>query len=77
MIIPSSVFVIESDLEIPPVLIAFVRLLIIEAGEWEKARDKGKPPKPKVDENILSILQDVFRERLKLYPTDLEVRQVH
>lgn len=69
-------FVLESDLVLPPLLISLARLLVIDAGEWEKARDKGKPPKPNVDALILTIIHDVLEERLKAYPTTLQVRRI-
>ena len=73
MILP-SVFVLESDLELPQ-LISLVRLLLLPLDEWAKARDKGKPPKPKVDLEALNIIYDVFDLRLKGYPTTVEVHE--
>ncbi|KAF5380369.1 hypothetical protein D9615_004738 [Tricholomella constricta] len=67
-----DMFVLESDLELPEPLISLIRLLLLEQGEWETARRKGKPPKPKVDAVILSIVHDVLETRLKAYPTTLQ-----
>ena len=68
-----SVFVLESDLELPPELISFVRLLLLPLDEWAKVRDKRKPPKPKVDLEALNIIYDVLDQRLKGYPTTVKV----
>ena len=65
---------LETDLELPEALISMVRLLLLPDDEWAKARDKGKPPKPKVDPQLLSLVLLVLRRRLEEYPTSLEVR---
>ena len=65
---------LETDLELPEALISMIRLLLLPDGEWVKVRDKGRPPKPKVDPQLLSLVLLVLRRRLEEYPTSLEVR---
>jgi N-lysine methyltransferase SETD6 len=72
-----SVFVLESDLELPLELISLVRLLLLPLDEWTMARDKGKPPKPKADLETLNIIHDVLDKRLKGYPTTVKVCELH
>ena len=64
---------LETNLELPESLISLLRLLLSPDDEWEKARDKGKPPKPKIDERVLTLILSVLRRRLEEYPTSLEV----
>lgn len=68
-----SVFVVEQDYVLPPTFISLIRLFI-KADEWGNAQEKGKPPKPKVDAEVLAVAKDVLERRLGLYPTTLEVR---
>ena len=75
---PASIFVLEapptpSALEIPVALLAFARLIRSQA-EWERAKSKGKLPKPKADVDTLRVIQEALGRRLKVYPTTLEVR---
>ena len=67
-----SVFVLEFDLEIPPAFTSFIRLIQLNP-EWEKAQNKNKPPKPKMDSQTLSIIRNVLVKRLAQYPTTLKV----
>jgi SET domain-containing protein 6 len=67
-----SVFVLELDLEIPPDFTSFIRLIKLKP-EWEKAQNKNKPPKPKLDSQALSIIRNVLVNRLAQYPTTLKV----
>ncbi|GLB37803.1 putative set domain-containing protein [Lyophyllum shimeji] len=67
-----DVFVLESDLELPEPLLSFVRLLLLNQADWESARAKSKPPKPKIDTDVLGIVLDVLETRLKAYPTTLQ-----
>jgi SET domain-containing protein 6 len=73
----NSVFILEGDsaLPIPETLIRLVRLLLLPQHEWEKVRDKGKPPKPKIDTEILDIAINVLVRRLAQYPTTIPVSQ--
>lgn len=63
----------ETDLELPEPLISLVRLLLSTEGEWKKAQDKGKLPRPKADSHILSVISYVLRARLEEYSTTIEV----
>ncbi|KAG5639450.1 hypothetical protein H0H81_001572 [Sphagnurus paluster] len=67
-----DVFVLESDLELPEPLISLIRLLLLNQEDWDVAKTKGKPPKPKVDADVLNIVHDVLDTRLKAYRTTLE-----
>jgi len=67
-----DVFVLETDLEVPESFVSLICLLLMPVGEWERARDKAKPPKPKVDEQVSSLMLSVLRRRLEGYPTSLE-----
>ncbi|RDB25472.1 Ribosomal lysine N-methyltransferase 4 [Hypsizygus marmoreus] len=71
-----DVFVLESDLELPEPLISLVRLLLLDLHDWETAREKGKPPKPKADTQVLNIVHDVLEKRLDAYPRKLEENEV-
>jgi len=67
-----DVFVLETDLELPESFLSLVRLLLLPAGEWAKARDKGKPPRPRIDGQALSFIIQVLQRRLEEYPTGVE-----
>ena len=68
-----STFEFDLELEYPEAVLSIVRLFLLSGPEFEKAQAKGKPPKPKADAEVLPILQQVIRERLKEYPTSIEV----
>lgn len=70
-----SVFILDSDLELPPALISLTRLLLLPGDEWEKLKAKGKPPKPKVDNVVLAIVRDVITTCVEVYPTKISVRE--
>jgi len=53
------------DLEIPPPLISFARLLLLSHKDWEKAREKQKLPKPKLDEEDGSTVLEVITQGLE------------
>ena len=67
---------IGTDLELPEDLISFSKLLF-SPNDWERARTKGKLPKPKLDQDakllILPGVLSVLERRLAKYPTTLEV----
>lgn len=67
---------IGTDLELPEDLISFSKLFF-SPNDWERARTKGKPPKPKLDQDaklrILPGMLSVFERRLAKYPSTLEV----
>ncbi|KAF8967820.1 hypothetical protein BDZ97DRAFT_1801404, partial [Flammula alnicola] len=60
-----------SSVDIPPALLAFTRLLRSD-DEWDRAKSKGKLPKPKADADTLWIVQEALKRRLAAYPTTLE-----
>ncbi|KAF9527317.1 hypothetical protein CPB83DRAFT_768637 [Crepidotus variabilis] len=72
-----DVFILEIDDENPATLesldipIAFARL-ILHDDEWERAKAKGKPPKPKLEEHTLRVLKEALERRLQDYATTLE-----
>lgn len=63
----------ESDLELPEILVSLARLFTLTSGEWTKARSKGKPPKPVLDTDILDIIANAVQRRLERYKTSIEV----
>jgi SET domain-containing protein 6 len=70
--------VIEAeDAEIPPALISFVRLLLLTPGDWEKAKEKQKLPKPKLTEEdglaVLDVIKQGLQRRLDEFPSSIEV----
>ena len=69
-----SVFVLEISNLLPEDLVSFTKLLALTTQDWEKARDKGKPPKPKLDFSCLDALHRIVQKKTELYPTSLEVR---
>ncbi|KAJ7646778.1 SET domain-containing protein [Roridomyces roridus] len=62
--------VLESDLEIPEALIALIRLLRLTPAEWEKAVEKDKVPKPKLDAEIIGIYPTSLADDLALLAAD-------
>jgi SET domain-containing protein 6 len=67
-----DVFILDADLDIPDTMISLIKLVLLSPGEWEKARNKGKPPKPKVDIEVLGIIVKILTQRLKEYHTTLQ-----
>lgn len=67
-----DVFDLYFDLEIPPSIISVIRLLLLPDEEWEKIKEKAKPPKPKMDAVVLTVLHEVLQRRLKEYPTSIQ-----
>jgi len=73
-----STFVIEAEnIDIPPPLISFVRLLLLSPKDWEKAREKQKLPKPKLGEGdgltVLDVVSQGLQRRLDEFPSPIEV----
>ncbi|KAF8160689.1 hypothetical protein B0H34DRAFT_697698 [Crassisporium funariophilum] len=68
-----DVFVIEYDLELPMAFTSFIRLILLRS-EWEKAKEKARPPRPKADAQTLGILQKLLDRRIAQYPTTIRVR---
>lgn len=54
-------------------MISFAKLLLLSKDEWEKVREKSKPPKPKLDGALYDVLISTLENRLAQYPTALEV----
>ncbi|KAF5380227.1 hypothetical protein D9757_008220 [Collybiopsis confluens] len=67
-----DVFVLDTDYNVPEAIISLMRLLYLSAEEWEKARTKSKPPKPKLDSHALDLLILVLRKRLSQYSSTIE-----
>jgi len=68
-----DVFVLDLESPVPDVLISFSKLLLISEDDWEKGKSKGKPPKPKLDDDrTVSVILDALRKRLRDYPTSFE-----
>ena len=65
------------DLEIPPPLVTFARLLLLSPRDWEKAREKQKLPKPKLSEEdgptVLEVINQGLQQRLAEFPSSIEV----
>jgi len=63
--------------EIPPPLVSFARLLLLSPKDWEKAREKQKLPKPKLDEGdglaVLGVISQGLLRRLADFPSPIEV----
>lgn len=71
---PSSVFIIDTDPIIPAALTSLTRLLLLTQEEWEKTREKGRPPKSKFDLQVSPLLRRIIETRLTGYQSpDLEV----
>ena len=68
-----SVFVIGTDCELPPEFVSLVRLLLQNKTDWDKTKSKAKLPKPTMDATVAAIATDVLQNRLKEYPTSIEV----
>jgi len=64
-------FVIGTDCELPEDLVSFVRLLLMPLDEWEKASGKTKLPKPKVDLDVLTVIEKTLARRMQDYPSSL------
>lgn len=69
-----DVFIIDADPLLPAALTSLIRLLLLTQEEWEKTREKGRPPKAKFDLQVSSLLRRIFEMRLTSYQSpDLEV----
>jgi hypothetical protein len=67
------VFDLERSLEIPQDMASFAALLLLTGSEWEKARQKSKPPKRKPDLELLNLLISALQARMADYPTSITV----
>ncbi|KAJ8454630.1 hypothetical protein ONZ45_g19229 [Pleurotus djamor] len=62
-----DVFILELPASsLPEEVVSLVRLLVDDA-EWEKAQEKEKPPKVKLDIDILAIILEALQRRLSQY----------
>lgn len=69
-----DVFIIDTDPILPEALLSLTRLLLLTQAEWEKTREKGRPPKAKFDLQVSPLLRRIFETRLTGYQSpDLEV----
>lgn len=68
-----SVFILETSLEVPDVLVSFIRLVNLTSMEWDDGSRRKKLLKPKMDENMSRRIQEILLRRLNLYSTTLEV----
>ncbi len=67
---------IESDCEVPAILLSLARLFLLSAPEWEKLKSESKPPKAKLEPDVLQVVITTLHLRLELYPNDLTVCRV-
>ena len=58
-------------------MLSFVNLLVLNELEWQKTRLRGKPPKPKATDDVLTIIEIAILLRLERYPTTIEVSDLH
>jgi len=69
-----SVFIIDMDAILPVAMMSLIRLLLLPKEDWEKTREKGRPPKAKFDRQVSCLLRRIFETRLSIYQSpDLEV----
>jgi SET domain-containing protein 6 len=66
--------VLDFEVELPDAMISLIRLLMMPADQWTKARDKGKVLRHTLDDAILRIVQEVLDKRLAMYRTSIMVR---
>ncbi|KAJ3762252.1 hypothetical protein EV360DRAFT_79480 [Lentinula raphanica] len=67
-----DVFVVETNFDVPEAMISLTRLLYLSSSDWEKAREKGKPPKPRLDLQTSNLLGLVLQKRIAQYPSTIE-----
>ncbi|KAJ3809029.1 hypothetical protein F5876DRAFT_44779 [Lentinula aff. lateritia] len=65
-------FVLGTDYEIPEAMISLTRLLYLSSDEWEKVQEKSKPPKPKLDSQVLNLILVVLQKRIAQYPSTMK-----
>jgi hypothetical protein len=59
-------------LGLPPALVSFIRIILFDS-EWDRSKNKGKPPKPRLDLVTLSVMKETLEKRLEDYQTTLQV----
>lgn len=62
-------YVLDNDLEVPPTMASFAKLIGLSPVDWKKVQGKGKPPKAIMEQSMVEILREVLRRRLQQYPT--------
>ncbi|KAJ4483947.1 hypothetical protein J3R30DRAFT_3284112 [Lentinula aciculospora] len=67
-----DIFVLETDYEVPEAIASLTRLLCLSSDEWEKARGKGKPPKPKLDSPVLDLIIIALQKRIAQYSSTMK-----
>jgi hypothetical protein len=72
-----SVFVVEQEDILPQLMLSFVNLLVLDDLEWQRMRLRGKPPKPKATDDVLTIIEIAILIRLERYPTTIQVSDLH
>ncbi|KAH7876558.1 SET domain-containing protein [Lentinula edodes] len=65
-------FVLGTDYEVPEAMVSLTRLLYLSSDEWEKAQEKSKPPKPKLDSQALNLILVVLQKRIAQYPSTMK-----
>lgn len=65
-------FILDNDFDLPETMISLIKLVQLPSADWEKAKQKGKPPKPKVDAGVLAVIVDVLKKRLAQYGTSVQ-----
>ena len=68
-----SVFVVESDCEVPKELVSLVHLLLLPEADWHALRAKEKLPKGKLTPEVMPIVIEVLQKRLGDNPTSIVV----
>jgi SET domain-containing protein 6 len=58
-------------------LISLIRLLLMSNDEWEKTREKGKPPKAKLEPSVIEYGERILKKRLDKYNTNIQVCSLH
>ncbi|KAG9100063.1 hypothetical protein FRC06_004569 [Ceratobasidium sp. 370] len=69
--VDSSTFTLDTSTLLPPALLSFAQLMLLSSTEWEHAREKEKPPKPK-SPNVHTSVHEALTKRLAMYPTTLQ-----
>ncbi|OAX37925.1 SET domain-containing protein [Rhizopogon vinicolor AM-OR11-026] len=62
-----DVFVLDTDPILPAAMTSLIKLLLLSQEEWEKTREKERPPKAKFDRQISELLRRIFEIRLSTY----------
>ncbi|KAJ3933631.1 MAG: hypothetical protein NXY57DRAFT_891707 [Lentinula lateritia] len=65
-------FVLGTDYEVPEAMTSLTRLLYLSSDEWEKAQERSKPPKPKMDFQVLNLILVVLQKRIAQYPSTMK-----